>query len=170
MSFGLRVVARLLSVIVVAIGVPTALSGVASAVPTDPVAYCSARAENPHVSSTPGAGIDAKTAFYCTSGAGASMTVHDYLMNLYLCPQPVSGPESGWTTTQGCVVKSSSASATYHDGNFSLVTGQTVKRQVPHPGQPAVHGSGYWVTCTQYTRTGLTGTQRVASASVQLTG
>lgn len=98
------------------------------------------------------------------------MTVKDYLSNLYLCPKPLSGLESGWTTTEGCLVKASAASATYNDGNFSLVNGQTIKRQVPHPGQPGVHGSGYWVTCTQYTRTGLTGTQRVASSSVQLTG
>jgi len=63
MSFSFRHVARLSAVAVLAFAVPTSLAAAASAAPADPVAYCSARAENPHVSSTPGAGIELRLRF-----------------------------------------------------------------------------------------------------------
>lgn len=106
---------------------------------------CYARADAPHVSNGAN-GIIAKTRFICESGK--SIVVTEALMNLYLCPQPPSGSENGWTTTHGCRVEKS---AHYFD-DIRVSSGRTVTRYVPPLGESGATGAGYWVQCTQYFR------------------
>ena len=134
-----------------------------AAVPLETGTTCSVVMDNPHLSSTRGMGAVAKTRFSCDRG---SMVVTSYLISLYLCPQQVSGPESGWTTTYGCRVVAESNGVNNHDQPFAV--GSTlVTRQVPAPGAAPVHGSGWWVACTQFYASIYSGKQRVPSAAVQ---
>lgn len=137
--------------------------GASTVSPSEAGTLCHVTMENPHPSSTSGMGAVAKARFSCDRG---SMTVKSYLINLYLCPQKVSGPESGWTTTYGCRVVAESNGINNHDQPFN-VGEATVTRQVPAPGSSPAHGSGWWVACTQYYASIYSGKQRAGSVAVQ---
>jgi hypothetical protein len=53
-----------------------------------------------------------------------------------------------------------------HDQPFT-VGAAVVTRQVPAPGSSPVHGSGWWVACTQYNASIYSGKQRAGSAAVE---
>ncbi len=157
---------RAIAAVLAALMAATLASAVpASASPAEPV-ICDVRMDNPHPSSTPGKGADAKGTFWCQNG---SMTVKEYLMNLYLCPQKVSGPESGWVTQYGCRVVAESNGINNHDQPFLVRPGHDVQKQVPVKGASPVHGTGWWVACMQYYRTDRTDKQRKASAALEFT-
>lgn len=153
-----------ISVALMCVGSSIAVPSAPAVALTDVGSLCYARADNPHASKT-GKGIDGKTVFICERG---SVVIKEYLINLYLCPEKVSGPESGWTTTYGCRVVAISESAINHDAPFTP-SAKGVTRQVPPPGGREIHGKGWWVTCTQYYRSDMAAKQRVASAAELIT-
>lgn len=92
------------------------------------------------------------------------MQVTACLMNLYLCPQRVSGPERGGTTRYGCRVVASVNGINGHDQPFD-VGAKTIPRQVPRKGGAPVHGSGWWAACVQYTANIYSGMQRAGKVA-----
>lgn len=153
--------ARAVFAVAVTIAAGSVPASAHAVVPFETGSICTVSMDNPHVSTGSG-GADAKARFSCERG---SMVINEYLINLYLCPQKVSGPESGWVTTYGCRVKASNNGINSHDQPFT-VNGSTVTRQVPAPGSSPVHGSGWWVACVQYYRDGGSTKQRAGSTAV----
>jgi hypothetical protein len=154
---------------------PTAAASVPQAVPQaaptsqqPPVLLdggCGAAADSPHYSS--GAkGVIFKTRYLCD--VGFSMTVTEALSWLYFCGEsrPSGGTESTWTGTYGCVPVRTS----HYTANFNVGSGGTATRYTPEPGTEGAKNRGWYVGCTRYNRTGVSGTIRVWSPIVYVEG
>lgn len=124
---------------------------------------CGAVLDNPHYSAGAG-GVIVKNRYICD--LGFSMTVTGALTYLYFCGnnQPTGSQEATWTGSYSCApVRSSNYS------NFGVGSNQTVTRYTPPQGQTGATGKGWYVACTRYTRTGVSGTIRIWSAIVRVT-
>lgn len=118
---------------------------------------CGAWLDNPHYSGGAG-GVIVKTRYSCD--LGFTMTVTGALSYLYYCggTQPTGSLESGWTNSQGCQpVRSSNYSS------FAVGSNQTVTRYTPNVGESGSPYKGWYIACTRYYRTGVTGSIRVWS-------
>lgn len=126
---------------------------------------CFVTANRPHLSSTPGKGIDAKSSFACDGSA--SMTVTSVLISLYLrTRQPPQGSsESSWTSSYGCRVVQEG----YYPEDFVASSAVKPVRMVPRPPAEA-HGSGYWAQCTQWSKNGVVQPRKGAIAIGKITG
>lgn len=115
---------------------------------------CTVNAQFPHVSSTAGKGIDAKSSFGCDGSATANVT--NVLINLYLCSSapPQGTRESDWGN-YGCAVVSQAA---YTDVGVVSANNKPV-RMVPKSGSGEAHGNGYWAQCTQWAINGVSQTR-----------